>query len=265
MKAVLSQTIFAGGAHIHGGNTARLIADLDSNGWPQAGRARALEEIRRCFAVHIAGDQHLATVIHHGVNHWEDSCVSFCVPSIVNYYGRWWWPLEEPLNHDDNNVLPFTGRYYDGLKNKLTMHAYANPTKENYNAAGYGLVRFNKDTRKIKLECWPRHVDVTKPGTQQHPGWPVTIDQEDNYSRGPLAYLPTLSITGQESPVVQVIDEYLGEVVYTLRIKGKMWRPKVFRDAVYTIKVIGDGVESKIDGVKSVPEDDNTVIVVELK
>ena len=101
MKAVLSQTIFAGGAHIHGSHKSRLIADLDSNGWPQSGRARALEEIRRCFALHIAGDQHLATVIHHGINHWEDSCYSFCVPSIVNYYGRWWWPLEEPLNHDD--------------------------------------------------------------------------------------------------------------------------------------------------------------------
>ena len=65
--------------------------------------------------------------------------------------------------------------------------------------------------------------------------------------------------------MVQVIDEYLGEVVYTLRIKGKTWRPKVFREAVYTIKVIGVGAESIIEGVKSVPEDDNTVIVVELK
>ena len=64
---------------------------------------------------------------------------------------------------------------------------------------------------------------------------------------------------------MQVVDEYLGEVVYTLRIKGKMWRPKVFREAVYTIKVIGDGVESKIEGVRSVPEEDNTVTVVELK
>jgi hypothetical protein len=73
MKAVLSQTIFAGGAHIHGNNQGRLLADLDSNGWPQSGRARALKEIRRCFALHIAGDQHLATVIHHGVNSWEDA------------------------------------------------------------------------------------------------------------------------------------------------------------------------------------------------
>ncbi|MCA9041822.1 MAG: hypothetical protein KDA65_15820, partial [Planctomycetaceae bacterium] len=79
MKVVLSQTIFGGGAHIHGKSDSRLLADLDSNGWPQSGRARALEEIRRCFGFHLAGDQHLATVIHHGINNWEDSGYSFCV------------------------------------------------------------------------------------------------------------------------------------------------------------------------------------------
>ncbi|MFV1994748.1 MAG: hypothetical protein ACC661_04875 [Verrucomicrobiales bacterium] len=135
-KSVLSQTIFAGGAHIHGGQGNRLLADLDSNGWPQSGRNRALQEMRRCFAFHIAGDQHLATVIHHGVNSWEDSLWSFCVPSIDNYYGRWWWPQEEPGEHDENNPLPFTGRFYDGLGNKVTMQAYANPTDDNYKAAG---------------------------------------------------------------------------------------------------------------------------------
>ncbi len=265
MKAVLSQTIFAGGAHIHGGHKARLLADLDSNGWPQAGRARALRELRRCFALHIAGDQHLATVIHQGINDWEDASYSFCVPSIVNYYGRWWWPLEEPMQHDDANALPFTGRYYDGMGNKVTMQAYANPTSENFNAAGYGLVRFNKQTRQITLECWPRHVDVTHADAKQHPGWPISIHQEDNYARQPLAFLPVLSISGDENPVVQVIDEYLNEVVCTLRIKGKTWRPKVFREGVYTIKVIGDETEQAFKGIKSVPEDDNTVIVVDLE
>ena len=210
MKAVLSQTIFAGGAHIHGRTMDRLVADLDSNGWPQSGRARALREIRRCFGFHIAGDQHLATVIHHGINAWEDACYSFCVPSIVNFYGRWWHPLEEPLNHDDANSLPYTGRYYDGFKNKLTMHAYANPTEENYKAAGYGLVRFKKSTRDITIECWPRHVDVTKPDAKQHPGWPITVNQFDNYQREAIAWLPKLQISGSENPVVQVVDELTG-------------------------------------------------------
>lgn len=252
MKAVLSQTIFAGGAHIHGRHNARLLADLDSNGWPQSGRARALIAMRRCFGFHIGGDQHLATVIHHGVHAWEDSIYSFGVPSIVNFYGRWWWPLEEPMNHDPDNPLPFTGRYYDGLGNKLTMHAYANPTQENYNAAGYGLVRFKKSTREITMECWPRHVDVTAADARQHPGWPITIKQEDNYNRAAIAYLPELNVQGARDPVVQVIDESDGEVVCTLRILGTTWSPKVFREGTYTVKVTtGDAVRT-ITGVASI-------------
>jgi hypothetical protein len=251
MKAVLSQTIFAGGAHIHGKHDARLHADLDSNGWPQAGRARALREIRRAFALHIAGDQHLATVIHHGLNAWEDSNYSFCVPSIVNYYGRWWWPLEAPLQHDSKSPLPFTGRFYDGFANKLTMQAYANPTKENYNAAGYGLVRFKKSTREITLECWPRHVDVTQPQTRPFPGWPITIRQEANYNRAPIAHLPRLEIHGATSPVVQVIDDFDGVPVYTLRIRGTSWQPKVFREGTYTIKVTAGSTEHVLRGVAS--------------
>ena len=263
MKAVLSQTIFGGGAHIHGKNTGRLLADLDSNGWPQAGRARALREIRRCFAIHIAGDQHLATVIHHGIHSWEDSIYSFCVPSIVNYYGRWWWPLEEPLNHDPASPLPFTGRFYDGMGNKLTMHAYANPSKENYNAAGYGLVRFDKPERRITIECWPRHVDVTDPAAKQVPGWPITVSQFDNYNRAALAYLPQIEIVGAQDPVIQVIDEYLGEVVYTVRISGSSWRPKVFREAVYTVKIRKGDKVKVFREVPSIGEHDEKTLKVD--
>jgi hypothetical protein len=264
MKVVLSQTIFAGGAHLHGHRDNRLLADLDSNGWPQSGRAAALREIRRAFAFMMGGDQHLATVIHHGVNDWEDGGYSFCSPSIVNYYARWWSPLEEPMNHNANNPLPFTGRYHDGFGNKLTMHAYANPTPDNYNAAGYGLVRFKKRAREIMMECWPRQVDVTKPDARQFAGWPITIKQEDNYARKPIARLPTLRIKGQEDAVVQVIDEDNGEIVYTLRINGAEFRPKVFKAGTYTIK-IGEGKQVQtLEQVQSVAEDDTTAIDVQL-
>ena len=93
MKAVLSQTIFCGGAHLHGSHDNRILADLDSNGWPQSGRNQALAEMRKAFAVHIAGDQHLGTVMHHGIDDWDDAGYSFCVPSIANLYLRWWAPL----------------------------------------------------------------------------------------------------------------------------------------------------------------------------
>ncbi len=188
MKSVLSQTIFAGGAHIHHGK--RLLADLDSNGWPQTGRNKALRVIRKADAFMLAGDQHLATVIHHGIDDWRDAGYSFCVPSIVNYYPRKWLPLEKGKK-SISDALEHTGDYFDGFGNKVTIHAYANPGKgmdglEGHDkrvssgAAGHGIVRFNKKSRTITMECWPRFVDVTNPKAKQFPGWPVTIQVKKN-------------------------------------------------------------------------------------
>jgi hypothetical protein len=262
MKVVLSQTIFGGGAHLHGGKANRLLADLDSNGWPQSGRAAALREIRRSFAFMMGGDQHLATVIHHGVNDWEDSGYSFCSPSIVNLYARWWWPLEEPINHDANSPLPWTGRFFDGFGNKLTMLAYANPTDDNYQAAGYGLVRFNKGQREITVECWPRHVDVTKPEAKQFPGWPITLKQEDNYGRKAVAWLPKLKMRSDDA-VVQVVDEDKGETVYTLRVNGREFRPKVFKEGSYTIRVGEGNSRRDLKGVSTVSAESADTMEVE--
>jgi hypothetical protein len=61
----------------------------------------------------------------------------------------------------------------------------------------------------------------------------------ENYGRKASAYLPTLNIAGMTDPVVQVIDEVMDEIVYTLRIQGSSFRPKVFREGKYTI-VVGE-------------------------
>jgi Pyruvate/2-oxoacid:ferredoxin oxidoreductase delta subunit len=52
-------------------------------------------------------------------------------------------------------------------------------------------------------------------------------------------------------PVVQAIDESNGEIVYTLRIKGTTFRPKVFRTGSHTIKVGEPGTE-KMKALKSI-------------
>ncbi len=175
MKAVLSQTGFCGGAHLHGTKDNRLHADMDSNGWPQTGRNKALKAIKEANAVHIAGDQHLATVIHHGIEEFEDGPWAFVVPaSVNNYYRRWWWPENEKPGENSNSKLPWTGRYLDGFHNKITMHAYANPESAS-DGAGYGLVRFNKKEQTVTFECWPRFMDVTSPDAKQFRGWPITI------------------------------------------------------------------------------------------
>ncbi|MGD1891295.1 MAG: hypothetical protein ACFB15_11965 [Cyclobacteriaceae bacterium] len=181
MKAVLSQTGFCGGAHLHGKKDNRLHADLDSNGWPQTGRNKALEAINKAGAVHIGGDQHLATVINHGIDEHRDGPWAFIVPALVNnYYSRWWWPEDEAAggNHDPNNALPWTGDYLDGFDNKITMQAYVNPESPS-SGSGYGLIRFNKVANEVTFECWPRDVDVTNGTAEQFTGWPITVALRD--------------------------------------------------------------------------------------
>ena len=246
MKAVLSQTIFANAAHRHGKYDYTLVADMDSNGWPQSARDKAIMAIRKFFGLHIAGDQHLATVIHHGVNRFRDAGYSVCVPSIVNYYNRWWTPKNAPDGEPVQGPLDGLGDYYDGFHNKITMHAYANPSEERKNkwggewgerAAGYGLVRFNTDTRDIRIECWPRGIDVSNEDAEQYKGWPVTINQMDNYGREAIAYLPKIQVSGMEDPVVRVIYEPTNQTVYTLRIHGTQFSPGVFKDSLYNVNI----------------------------
>ncbi len=177
IKVVLSQTGFCGGAHIHGTLDNRLHADLDSNGWPQTGRKKALQAIRKANAIHLAGDQHLATVIKQGIDEFGDGPWAFVVPAIVNdYYSRWWWPEDEKAgaNPNKNTTLPWTGDYLDGFNNKISMKAYVNPESPS-KGSGYGLIRFNKEDKTATFECWPRYVDVTQPNAKQFEGWPITV------------------------------------------------------------------------------------------
>lgn len=248
MKCVLSQTLFCGAAHLHGSRKNRLLVDLDCNGWPQTGRNKALSEIRKAFAFMICGDQHLGTFIHHGIDDWNDAGYSLCVPSIANLYLRWWAPLEPGRNRGPN-MPEYLGEFLDGLANKITMLAVANPSpEENHDklttrAAGFGVAKFNKKTREITVECWPRNVDIADSSAEQYPGWPQTIAQQDNYGRKATAYLPTIEVRGMTDPVIQVIHESNGEIVYTLRISGTSYRPKVFKKGKYTVKVGQQGTD----------------------
>jgi len=265
-KVALSQTVFANAATLHGGGLTRLVADYDSNGWPQTGRNKALDALRRGFAFMIGGDQHLATLIHHGIDAWNDAGWSLCVPSVVNFYPRAWVPLK-PAHDWKKGMIPHTGQHLDGFGNHITVYAHCNPRPMNQpdvpgeippgfhdKMPGYGIARFHKDTRKIDIECWPLFADPKDPKTGgQYEGWPRTIDQTDNYGREAVAWLPTLKVSGMENPVVQVIDEADGNIVYTLRIRGTTFRPKVFKAGTYTITVGEPGTKAMktLKGVRS--------------
>lgn len=218
--------------------------DMDSNGWPKAGRDRALAKIRKGFGFMIGGDQHLGTVVHHGIDDWEDAGVSFCVPSVANLWPRRWFPPERGGNHQAG--LPdYTGRYLDGFGNHVTVWAASNPYISNQDphqlhdrAPGYGIVRLNKKAQTIRIENWPRYADPEDPAAEMYPGWPITFTVADNYGRDAEAYLPTLNVQGLTNPpVVQVIDEASREIVYTVRAPTTTFRPKVFAGGTYTLHV----------------------------
>jgi len=250
MKVALSATIFCGGAHIHGGANGRLHADMDSNGWPQSGRDRALSALRKGFAFHCAGDQHLATIFHHGLRSHRDAIWSFCVPSIANLYLRWWEPLKPGANREPGSPI-YTGDHLDGFDNKVTNYAAANPEKKpagnilNTRSAGFGVVRMNTKKREITMECWPRNVDISDPGARQYQGWPRTISQFDNYDPPSWGKLGKLTFD-VENPVVQLIDEASGEILYTVRVNGKTFSPGAPKGRAFTVKAGRDQASAVI-------------------
>jgi hypothetical protein len=269
MKAVLSQTIFACASHLSGGRDYRVYADLDSNGWPQSGRNRALRTIRKAFAVMIAGDQHLATVIHHGVTEPGDAGYSFCVPSIANFHLRWWDP-QQPGDNRTPGMPEHLGNFRDGFGNPIRMIAVANPSRERNHdklttrAAGFGIVRFNKRERTVTFECWPRNTDISAPDAQQYAGWPVTVRQEENYGREPAGYLPRLHVAGAEDPVMKIYAQETGELLYALRIDGRRWDPGVFSGGSYRMVVIHGQERREFRGLTPAEEPGEQVIRLDM-
>ncbi len=262
MKMVLSQTIFANVATLpaeayhddvvpslrimHKGEYPpddRPVADMDSDGWPQTGRNKAIRAMRKAFALHLAGDQHLGSVIQYGVEDWRDSDYAFCVPSISNIWPRRWFPAKGGMNRE-TGAPKYTGDFYDGFGNKVTVLAVSNPVytgkepSELYDrATGYGIVRLSRKTRKITMECWPGYVDpATEPGGQ-YPGWPITISQTDNYNRKATGWLPRLEIQNMKEPVIRVFSEKDNALVYAIRLNGNTFDPKVFRQGSYRMEV----------------------------
>jgi phosphodiesterase/alkaline phosphatase D-like protein len=291
MKAVISQTLFSNVATLPKGTntdakTPELrvvkigeyvegdapVQDHDSDGWPQTGRNKALDRMRRAFAIHIAGDQHLGSTVQYGIDDWNDANYAICVPAVANIFPRRWFPPPELGKNRKQGAPPYTGDFLDGFGNKITVYAVSNPYDVdvepkwiNRRAPGYGIITFNRDNRKITLTNWPRWVDPTKPDAQPYPGWPITINQTDNYNRKAIAYLSEIEVIGMNDPVVQVIDELNGEIIYTLRIKGASFRPKVFKNGIYKIKV-GEPKTEKfktIEHLQSIQESVSKTVKVE--
>ena len=71
-------------------------------------------------------------------------------------------------------------------------------------------------------------------------------------------------VGGAVIPVIQVVDEKNGKMVYTLRIRGQSLDPKVFRKGTYTVKVRNGTREKVLRGVSSITGKGNRTRVVQL-
>lgn len=192
LKAVLSQTVFAGVATHHGREDGYLKADLDSGAWPQTARNRAIDLMRPSMALHINGDQHLTTLCQYGVKEQRDSNWSFCTPAISAGYPRWWLPDEVGMGHENRpeHGHANTGEFIDGFGNKVYVYAVGNPVKgvapNRYDKAhekgsGFGFVTFDTEKKTYLIESFKFLIDATDgKASNQYPGFPVTIHQAEN-------------------------------------------------------------------------------------
>jgi alkaline phosphatase D len=156
---------------------------------------------------------------------------------VANFWPRRWYP-HKPGKNQKPGAPKYTGEYEDGFGNKITVHAVSNPQISGKEPAGlhdrspgYAIARFNRTTREISLENWPRWADPLKSGEGPYPGWPVKFYQQDNYGRKALAYLP--------------------EIVYTIRTNKSSFRPKIFQDSLYTV-VVGEPGTNRIKSLKGI-------------
>ena len=133
----------------------------------------------------LSGDQHLASVVRHGIDDFTDGVVQFSGPGGGTNFQRWFQP-SKPL--PNAGATPYTGDWTDGFGNKFRVLAVANPKvsfkdyrkyktgrgqglgDRKLKSEGYGIIRVNRKQQEFVLECWPWNTNA-----RQFEGWPVRI------------------------------------------------------------------------------------------
>lgn len=153
----------------------KVSPDMDTNGWPKAGRDRALNTLNQNNILFLSGDQHLGAVIQL-YDSLQTPYTFFSVPAIANTWPRMWWPKDST----QNKKHPL-GNYTDAFGNKINVKAVANPTQNaptptnfNYKSPGFGIIDINKKGTKAKLKAYPLFFDLKKKPLV-YKGWPVKV------------------------------------------------------------------------------------------
>jgi len=182
-RVVVSQTIYA--SIQTNPATGEMRPERDTNGWPVAGRNRALNAFAKANALLLTGDQHLGTLARLPAPDATGSVYQFCTPAVGTVYWRWFAP--------DNQQHP-RGQYQDAHGNPFEILAVANPMPVEFmpvmgnnfpnqlppehldadrrgnRGDGVGTVQLNPADRSVTFECWPWNGSDT-----QHEGWPHTV------------------------------------------------------------------------------------------
>ena len=199
MKAVLSQTVFAGIATHQPRDNRYLKYDFDSSGWPAKARNKAIDIIRESKALHICGDTHLGTLSQYGVDKQRDSNWAFCTPAIAAGWPRWWLPDVIGIPHANRPAhgLEQTGEYQDSFGNKIYVYAVGNPLeaksdnrymRAHEKGSGFGFITIDTAHRTYTMDAYRFLIDVNdKNADLQFPGWPVVVHQEENAGNNRLS------------------------------------------------------------------------------
>ncbi len=255
MKVLISQTVFANVGTHHGNEKMFLYGDMDSGGWPKNPKDDVIRLIRKAYAFHITGDQHLPFIVQYSTDQPRDGVYTFCSPSISTGYIRWGQPdIEEtPFTDRPPHGLPNTGLYTDGFGNKNYIYAVGNPkddwrNKNRYiqaqnKSSGFGIISFNTAERTIKMEAFKFESDFDNPTPHdQYPGWPHTINQTDNDGRSNTYFLPQLNIN-RPNQLVKLMTED-NELINILRLSDTPYQPMVATMGKFNIE-IGEGSNVK--------------------
>ncbi len=183
-KVCFTQTLLA---CVQTGPDGRPIADPDSNGAPVGARRRAVTLLKAAGALVLSGDQHLGSLVRHGIDAFTDGPLQFTAPAAGSAYQRWF----QPPGALPNPRGPGTGEFTDAFGNQLRVLAVANPKvtaaqvravrKVPYvgdpalKSEGYGLVDVDPVGRLFTLHCWPWQHGPADPGPGEYDGWPYAL------------------------------------------------------------------------------------------
>ena len=201
--------------------------------------------------LNINDDQHLRSLVQYGVEEYSDTNWSFCTPAIAVMYLRWFLPDEmgEDVLDRPEHGYPNTGKYTDAFGNKNFVYAIGNPGKNTINrdsryshaqirSSGFGMITFDQESRDITLDAWRflANVEDPNPIRDQFSGWPLQINQYDNFGQVASNYLPTVEVN-VPNQIIEVRKTSNDALIRIFRMNGNSMQVGLHHPGTFTIKV----------------------------